>query len=62
MDNKELQEKWPVIQQKILADNPHLTQEELRLEIGKEAELLERLQEKLKKNKKEIDYYLALMG
>lgn len=40
----------------------YLTNEDLAYEIGKEEELLERLQKKLNKNKKEIRKWLSLMG
>lgn len=62
MENKELAEKWPGIQNKLLANHPTLTREELVLEIGKEGELLEHLQQKLKMNKQEIDSMLSFMG
>lgn len=62
MDNSELRQKWPDLRNKLLMLHPELTREELIYEIGKEEELLKTLQAKLKKNKKEIDYYLALLG
>jgi hypothetical protein len=62
MDSKELKEKWPQIQARLKAEYPHLSTEELIYEIGKEAELLHRLQEKLGKNKEEIDNWLKFMG
>ena len=62
MENSELQRKWPDMKRKIQEEHPHLTDEDLHYEFGKESELFLRLQEKLKKNKDEIDNWLALMG
>ena len=62
METKDLQEKWPALKEKLKAEYPSLTEEELTYEIGKEGELLKRLQEKLGKNKKEIDNWLSIMG
>ena len=62
MDEKELHEKWPELKEKLLKQYPHLTKEELVLEIGKEEETLLRLQEKLGKNWKDIRNFLSLMG
>ena len=62
MDNNELQAKWPSIKSKIKQQYPHLTEDQLVYEIGKEGELLERLQHHLGKNKKEIDNWLSIMG
>lgn len=62
MDNKELQNRWPALKEKLKAKYPNLSDEDLVLEIGKEAELLERLQMLLKKNRDEIDYFLSVMG
>ncbi len=62
MENNELHAKWPLLKSKILDRYPQLTSEDLVHEIGKEGELLKRLQEKLGKNKKEIDNWLSLLG
>ena len=62
MENNELHTKWPLLKSKILDRYPQLTSEDLVYEIGKEGELLKRLQEKLGKNKKEIDNWLSLLG
>ena len=62
MDEKDLHENWPELKEKLLKQYPHLTREELVLEIGKEEELLENLQGKLGKNWKEIRNILSLMG
>ena len=62
MENKELQAKWPMLKNKIRQQYPYLTEQQLIYEIGKEGELLERLQAALGKNKKEIDNWLSLMG
>ncbi|MCW3121979.1 MAG: hypothetical protein JWQ38_1471 [Flavipsychrobacter sp.] len=62
MENKEIREHWPEMKEKIRKQYPHLTEEELKYEIGKEGELLKRLQEKLGKNWEEIRNALSLMG
>jgi hypothetical protein len=62
MDNNELRAKWPELKQKIKQEHPELSDEDLRYEIGKEGELLQRLQEKLKKNRQQIDNWLSIMG
>lgn len=62
MDSKELEQKWPIIQQKIRENHPNVNIDELTFQIGKEAELLRQLGEKLKMNKAEIDKWLSMMG
>lgn len=62
MDSKELQEKWPDIIARLKEKYPNLTEKDLRYEIGKEADLLLRLQEKLGKTDKEIHDWLSVMG
>ena len=53
---------WETKKQKLKKEYPELTIEDLTYEIGKEKELLERLQKKMSKNKKEIRNWLSLMG
>lgn len=62
MNNNELREKWPVLKKKIKEAHPEIKEHDLAYEIGREEELLLRLQEKLGKNRKEIDNWLALLG
>ena len=62
MNDKEIEKKWPELKQKILQLHPEFTREELALEIGKEAELLKRLQKKLGKTDSEIRNWLSIMG
>jgi hypothetical protein len=62
MDHRELREKWPKVKEKIKDEHPELTESDLYYQIGREEELLERLQEKLKKNRKEIDNWLSFLG
>ncbi|MBS1584082.1 MAG: general stress protein CsbD [Bacteroidetes bacterium] len=62
METKQLKDKWPELRDKLLETYPQLSANDLVYEIGQEAELLKRLQEKLGKNRKEIDYVLSLMG
>jgi len=61
MDTKQLN-NWPELRKNLLEKYPDLTAEDLAYEIGKEGELLKRLQEKLKKNRNEIEYVLSMMG
>jgi len=58
----EIKENWPKIKFNLEKKYPELTQEELRYEIGKEGELLERLQQRLGKNWEEIRNVLSIMG
>ncbi len=53
---------WETKKTQLKRDYPHLTNDDLLYEIGKEEELLERLQKKMNKNKKEIRKWLSLMG
>ena len=62
MDSKELQEKWPEIKKRIKEEHPHITDSDLLCELGKEADLILSLQEKLGKTDKEIKNWLSLMG
>jgi hypothetical protein len=62
LDNNEISQKWPEIKSKILAEHPDITEEELRAEIGREGEVLEKLQAKLGKNWTEVKNWLSLMG
>ena len=62
MEDKELHKKWPGLKKKLLEKYPHLTEEDLALEIGKEKELMLQLQDKLGKNWKEIKNMLSLLG
>jgi hypothetical protein len=53
---------WEIKKDKLMKEYPHLTQEDVIYQIGREEELLERLQKKLNKNKEEIRKWLSLMG
>jgi hypothetical protein len=53
---------WDKVKERLEKEHPQLTREDLIYEIGKEEELLRRLQQKLKKNEKEIRSWLSLMG
>jgi hypothetical protein len=55
-------DNWEQRKEAIRKEHPELTDEDLRYEIGKEGELLERLQAKLKKTKEEIRNWLHIMG
>lgn len=62
MENDDFKEKWEQSKHKIKEAYPHLTDEDLAYRIGKEEELLEELQKKLGKTKKEIRNWLHIMG
>lgn len=62
MENKNFGERWEQSKEKIKEAYPEIKEQDLRYEPGKEEELLERLQQKLKKTKKEIRNWLHLMG
>jgi len=62
MDNKDMQQQWNDVKGKLLAEDPHLTEEELIREIGKDGEHLKALQDKLGHNWKEMKNWLALLG
>ena len=53
---------WETKKEQLKKEHPHLTNEDLLYEIGKEEEMLERLQNKMSTNKKEIRKWLSLMG
>jgi hypothetical protein len=53
---------WETKKKQLKKEYPLLTNEDLAYEIGKEEELLERLQKKMNKNKKDITKWLSLMG
>jgi|SoiMethySBSTD1v2_1073268.scaffolds.fasta_scaffold3247123_2 hypothetical protein len=61
MKKHEIQ-NWQTIKDAIKKDHPDLTEQDLVYEIGKEEELLERLQKKLNKSEHEIRKWLSLMG
>lgn len=62
MNDQEIRDKWPVIKNKIRQQYPSLTEDDLVYEIGKEGELLKRLQQKLGKNKEDMNKWLSLLG
>ena len=53
---------WETKKTQLKRDYPQLTNDDLLYEIGKEEELLERLQKKMNNHKKEIRKWLSLMG
>jgi len=55
-------ENWEEKKEHLKKAFPQLTQADLVYELGKEGELLRRLQEKLNKNEHEIRKWLSLMG
>lgn len=55
-------ENWEERREELLKKYPQLSREDLYYELGKEEELLERLQEKLQENRAEIRKWLHIMG
>lgn len=53
---------WRTARERLKKEYPHLTEEDLIFEAGKEEEWLERLQTKVNKTKHEIRHWLSLMG
>lgn len=53
---------WEIKKEQLKKEHPYLSTEDLAYEVGKEEELLERLQKKMNKNKNEIRKWLSLMG
>ncbi len=62
MEQDELQSRWPELKKKLMQKYPHLTADELACEIGKEGEVLKKLQKKLGENWKDIKEVLSLLG
>lgn len=62
INTADFQKRWPELKQKIKDEHPDIDDNDLDYELGKEIELLERLQEKTRKTKKEIYEWLHLMG
>jgi len=59
---KEKIENWEIKKEELVKKFPQLNYDDMIYEVGKEQELLKRLQEKLKINEKEIRKWLSLMG
>lgn len=53
---------WSLKKNQLMTEYPQLTEADLLYEIGKEEDLLKRLQQKLNKNEKEIRKWLSMMG
>ncbi|HNP21159.1 MAG TPA: hypothetical protein PKM63_01015 [Panacibacter sp.] len=58
----EKHESWEAVKAEIKKEHPHLTDDDLACEIGKEAAMLRDLQKKLKMNEHQIRKWLSLMG
>ena len=55
-------DNWQAKKEHLRKRFPELTEDDLRYQIGKEEELLERLQKKLDKDEDEIRKWLSWMG
>jgi len=61
-DNNNKQINWQAAREHMKKEYPHLTEEDLVFEAGKEEEWLERLQGKVNKSRHELRSWLSLMG
>jgi hypothetical protein len=61
MENERI-DNWEQKREHLKKEFPNLTEDDLLYEVGREEELLTRLQEKLNKNKHEIRKWLSLMS
>lgn len=62
MDTQDFQKRWPEMRELIKKEHPHIEEHDLEYEIGREVELLERLQKKTGKTRQEIYKWLHIMG
>lgn len=62
MDKPDFNSNWPKWKEEVKKQYPDMTEDELRHELDKDEELLERLQEKTGKTKDEIYKWLHFMG
>ena len=62
MEEPDFRKNWTKWREKIREQHPDLTDEELHYEHGKEADLVLRLGNRLKKKKEEIYDWLHMMG
>ena len=62
MENNNKKIDWRTAREHLKKEYPHLTEDDLMYEAGKEEEWLERLQAKVNKSKHEIRHWLSLMG
>ncbi len=62
METPDFKKKWPAWKEKIKAQYPDISEEDLMYELNKEEELLERLQMKTGKTRAQIYEWLHIMG
>ena len=62
METPDFKNNWSRWKERIIAEHPNFTDEELDYEVGKEADLILRLKEKTKKTETDIYNWLHLMG
>lgn len=62
MNTTEFSRQWPRMKETIQKDFPEIPEEDLTYELGKELELLKKLQERTGKTKEEIFNWLHIMG
>ena len=66
LKNKKMEDEtiknWEAKKEQIKKDYPHITEEDLAYQAGKEIELIERLKNKLDKNEEEIKRLLSYIG
>ncbi len=54
--------EWEIHKERLKKEYPHLTDEDLHYEKGKEADTLLRISKKLNKTEKDIRYFLSVLG
>jgi len=62
MDTIDFHRRWPELKQQVKAEYPDIEEQDLDYELGRELELLKRLQEKTGKTREEIFNWLHIMG
>ena len=62
MESQDFSKQWPEKKVQLKKEHPELTEDDLYYELGKEVELLERIQKKLGRTKEEIRNWLHIMG
>lgn len=62
LDFADFSSRWPSLKEKIRAERPDVTDEDLEYELGQEVALILRLQKRTGKTEQEIFDWLHIMG
>lgn len=60
--NEDTFKNWDTKKKNLKKEYPHITDEDLAYEVGKESELVNRLKEKLNKSEEQIHTLLSYIG